>query len=110
MISAERYRFDRRTQEILERLTIPFAVYQYLENCARIAQDHFSAITQEEGLTERLDAVIAECAEANDGKTLPIRIGIYPDRMEQVEIGTAYDRAAGSEQPEKEQGLLLCLF
>jgi diguanylate cyclase (GGDEF)-like protein len=44
-------------------------------------------------LRERLDAVIADCAKANGGKNLPIRIGVYPDRIEAVEIGTACDRA-----------------
>ena len=63
------------------------------ENCARFAQDHFAAFAPEEGLQEHLDALIEECAEANDGKTLPLRIGIYPDRIEAVEIGTACDRA-----------------
>ena len=63
------------------------------ENCARVAQDHFTVFAPEEGLRERLDAVIKECAEANGGKTLPIRIGVYPDRIEAVEIGTACDRA-----------------
>lgn len=63
------------------------------ENCARFAQDNFAVFTEEDGLTERLDKVIAECAEANDGKSLPVRIGIYPDRVEDVEIGTACDRA-----------------
>ena len=63
------------------------------ESCARIAQDHFAAFAPEAGLRERLDAVIAECAGANDGKTLPIRIGVYPNRIEAVEIGTACDRA-----------------
>ena len=36
---------------------------------------------------------VKECAEANDGKTLPLRIGVYPNRIETVEIGTACDRA-----------------
>ena len=63
------------------------------ENCARFAQDHFAAFTREEGLEARLDALIAECAAANDGKTLPLRVGVYPDRIEEVEIGTACDRA-----------------
>lgn len=63
------------------------------ENCARFAQDQFAAFAPEEGLKERLDAVIAECADANDGKTLPLRIGVYPNRIEPVQIGTACDRA-----------------
>ena len=63
------------------------------ESCARFAQGHFAAFAPEEGIGERLDAVIAECAEANGGKTLPLRIGVYPDRIENVEISTACDRA-----------------
>lgn len=63
------------------------------ENCARFAQDHFAAFAPEEGLAERLKELMAECADANDGKSLPIRIGVYPDRIENVEIGMACDRA-----------------
>ena len=63
------------------------------ESCARFAQDHFAAFAPEAGLKARLDALIAECAEVNDGKTLPLRIGIYPDRIDKVEIGIACDRA-----------------
>ena len=63
------------------------------ESCARFAQDHFAAFAPEEGLTERLDKVITECAAANNGKTLPLRIGVYPNRIEKVGIGTACDRA-----------------
>ena len=63
------------------------------ENCAHFAQDHFAAFAPEEGLEERLEAVLAECKTANDGKSLPLRIGVYPNRIESVEIGTACDRA-----------------
>ena len=63
------------------------------ENCARFAQDHFAAFAPEKDLAERLDALIAECAGANGGKNLPIRVGVYPDRIEAVEISTACDRA-----------------
>ena len=63
------------------------------ENCARLAQDHFAAFAPEEGLRERLDAVIEECGCINGGKTLPLRIGVYPNRIEAVEIGAACDRA-----------------
>ena len=63
------------------------------ENCARFAKDHFAAFAPETGLRERLDAVIEECGKANGGKTLPLRIGIYPNRIEAVDIGAACDRA-----------------
>ena len=75
------------------------------ESCARFAQDHFAAFAEMEGLKERLDGVIAECVDANDGKSLPIRIGVYPDSIEAVEISTACDRArlaANSKRARKE--------
>lgn len=64
-----------------------------MKNCARFAQDHFAAIAVENGLEKRLDAVIAECAVTNNGKTLPLRIGVYPNRIEAVPIDVACDRA-----------------
>ncbi|MBQ6550925.1 MAG: EAL domain-containing protein [Lachnospiraceae bacterium] len=63
------------------------------ESCAHFAADHFAAFAPEEGLLERLSEVISEFALANDGRTLPVRVGIYSDRMELVEVGTACDRA-----------------
>ena len=63
------------------------------KGCARFAQDHFAAFAPEEGLRERLDVVIGKCGATNGGKTLPIRIGIYPNRLESVDIATACDRA-----------------
>ena len=63
------------------------------ESCGRFAQDHFAAFAPEKGLKEHLDVIIAECAKANDGKNLPLRIGIYPNRIESVQISMACDRA-----------------
>lgn len=63
------------------------------ESCARFAQDYFAVFAPEEGLKKRLDAVIDDCAKANDGKTLPLRIGVYPNRIEPVEVSAACDRA-----------------
>ena len=73
------------------------------ENCARFAQDHFAAFAEEDGLAERLDKVIAECSEACGGRSLPLRIGIYPDRIGDVEIGTACDRARLAADVRKKQ-------
>ncbi|MBR3742041.1 MAG: EAL domain-containing protein [Clostridia bacterium] len=80
---------DRLLRAVAEILAKHFSN----ESCARFAQDHFAAFAPEKGLKERLDALIAECAWINDGKNLPLRIGIYPDRIEKVEVGVACDRA-----------------
>ena len=63
------------------------------ENCARFAQDHFAAFASTLNLEETLDAIIEECASCNEGRNLPLRIGIYNTSIESVEIGTACDRA-----------------
>ena len=91
-------RFNRRYgfaegDRLIRAVAAIFAKHFSNESCARFAQDHFAAFAPEAGLRQRLDAVIADCAEANGGKNLPIRIGVYPDRIEAVEIGVAYDRA-----------------
>lgn len=63
------------------------------EDCGRFGQDHFAALALEEGLGERLDAIIDQCATANHGKNLPLKIGVYPNRIETVAIDVACDRA-----------------
>ncbi|MBR2677645.1 MAG: EAL domain-containing protein [Solobacterium sp.] len=56
-------------------------------------QDYFGAVTKETGLEEELQAVLRECGEINGGKTLPVRIGVYPYRLETVSASVASDRA-----------------
>ncbi len=61
--------------------------------CCHIGGDHFAAFTREEGLEETLRKLFADCEHINDGKNLPVRVGIYPDRLESVRVSTACDRA-----------------
>ncbi len=63
------------------------------ENCCRISSDHFVAIAPEEGLEERLQSLIAQSEGLNEGRSLPVHIGIYPSRIEPVPASTACDRA-----------------
>lgn len=91
-------RFNRRHgfaegDRLIRSVAAILAKHFSSENCARFAQDHFAVFAPEDGLKERLDTVIAECAGTNEGKNLPLRIGIYLDRIEPVEIGVACDRA-----------------
>ena len=62
------------------------------ENCARFTADHFAAFAPEEGLRKRLETLISEW-DRTGGKILPLRIGVYPNRIEALEIGAACDRA-----------------
>lgn len=59
----------------------------------RYSEDHFAAVCGEEGLEEKLSTVIRECERANGGNSLPVRAGIYRDRIEAVSVSVACDRA-----------------
>ncbi len=63
------------------------------ERCCRIGADHFAAQTEETGLDEKIQRMLAECQEMNDGKTLPLHVGVYPRQAESVHTSVACDRA-----------------
>lgn len=63
------------------------------ENCSRFGQDHFVVLTEARGLEGRLEELFYECWRINDGKSLPVRVGIYLDSVEAVDVSTACDRA-----------------
>ena len=63
------------------------------EDCCHIAADRFAAGTTEDGLESRLSHLLREAAKINDGKTLPVRIGIYSASMENVSVSAMFDRA-----------------
>ena len=44
MRAIQRYRFDKKTQEMLERMAIPFAIYQFVEK--RVGHCDFSRFLQ----------------------------------------------------------------
>ncbi len=62
-------------------------------SCCRIGQDHFAAVTDEAHLKEELQRIFDECLTINEGKTLPVRVGVYRNSTEEVDISTACDRA-----------------
>ena len=63
------------------------------ENCSRFGQDRFAVFTEETGLEERLRWLFRDVKKINNGKTLPVRVGIYLDSMGLVETSLACDRA-----------------
>ncbi len=63
------------------------------ENCSRFAQDHFAVYTDADRLDERLDVLLRDVGKANEGNSLPLRIGIYVDDDKGVDISDACDRA-----------------
>ncbi|MBP5292413.1 MAG: EAL domain-containing protein [Lachnospiraceae bacterium] len=86
------YSFEEGDRLILEISRILSRHYGD-NNVSRFSQDHFAIITTEEGLEEELEHIFEECEMANDGKSLPVRVGIYPNRLGDVNISAAYDRA-----------------
>ena len=63
------------------------------ENCCHIGQDHFAAYAVEDGLEQKLAQLIDAAGSLNGGNTLPVHIGIYPNRIEAVSASIACDRA-----------------
>lgn len=63
------------------------------ECCSRFGQDHFAVFTEEKDLEKKIKKIFRLMKTANGGKTLPLRIGIYPDSMGLVESSLACDRA-----------------
>ena len=80
---------DKLIREVAEILLRHFDI-----SCmSRFGADHFAVVTQKEGLEQTLQTIFAECAKANGGKSLPVRVGIYPDSLESVDVNSACDRA-----------------
>ena len=63
------------------------------ERCSRFGGDHFALYTEEEGVEKKLESVFREAKRINEGRTLRVRAGIYPDSMGIVETSLACDRA-----------------
>ena len=63
------------------------------QSTSRFGQDHFAVTTNDENLEKRLYGLFAECRDANNGKTLPLSIGIYQNSVEDVDASIACDRA-----------------
>ncbi len=63
------------------------------DNCCRVTADHFAVYTNTDNLNQRLAGFIKDIKMINDGRTLPIRIGIYDSSVERVSVTTACDRA-----------------
>ncbi len=63
------------------------------ENCCHVSGDRFFIYTVETGLQETLLVLFEQCKEINGGKSLPLRVGIYLNSMEDVGVSVACDRA-----------------
>ena len=78
---------DKMLKAFAERLADTFGH----EKCCHIGADRFAVSTTEDGLEECLEGFFAEVGKME--RHLPVRVGIYSTRIEDVPISTAYDRA-----------------
>ena len=62
------------------------------ESCCHIGADRFTVCAREDGLENVLDRFFRDAAKINDGKMLPVRVGIYTAGRENVPVSSAYDR------------------
>ena len=79
--------------KLIRALSVLLVKYFGEKNCCRLSQDNFAVYTNTGGLETKLKTLFKECLDLNDGKTLPVRAGIYVDDQAGVEIGVASDRA-----------------
>ncbi|MBR1885380.1 MAG: EAL domain-containing protein [Schwartzia sp.] len=63
------------------------------ENCCHLGADHFAAMVDENGMEESLGRLFAEWSELNGERHIPICVGVYPFRIEDLPIPSAFDRA-----------------
>ncbi len=59
----------------------------------RFSLDHFAAVVEEQGLEKELHEIFDACQEINDQRSLPVRVGIYQNSIEDVDVSVACDRA-----------------
>ena len=64
------------------------------ENCCHITADHFGVFSSEDALEAQLQRLFRETEGINDGRTLPLRVGVYSTSIEDVPVSIAYDRAS----------------
>ena len=74
------------TSELLKK-------YFSSENCGRMGSDHYGVFTELDGLEDILNAMFEEMKDVNEGRTLPIHVGIYSMEFESVSVSSAFDRA-----------------
>ena len=63
------------------------------DRSSRLGGDHFAVITEMSGLEDRLHQMFHDCRNLNEGKSLPIHVGVYSDGEGRLKASLACDRA-----------------
>ncbi|SEA64518.1 diguanylate cyclase (GGDEF) domain-containing protein [Oribacterium sp. KHPX15] len=80
---------DRLIREVANLLVKYFGK----EGCCRTTADHFTVYTYSKDLGNRLWEFVKEFRTVNDGRTLPVRIGVYDFKQGRVGAAIATDRS-----------------
>ena len=67
--------------------------YASNEDCGRIGQDHFAMFLCADDIESIVEQLFNDMKYVNDGRTLPVHIGVYSASFEDVSASTALDRA-----------------
>lgn len=84
--------FDEGDRLLIEIANMIEAHFGYSCVC-RYGDDHFAAVTSADGVAGRIENLLDACSRANNGNSLPMAVGIYPDNIEDVNVSIACDRA-----------------
>lgn len=63
------------------------------DNCGYLGQGCFAFVVQSKGVNDALHHVFNDCRELNDGRSLPLRVGVYVDEEAEMEASAALDKA-----------------
>ena len=80
---------DRLLQSFARLMTKEFGE----ENCSRFGQDHFVAVTESDGVEEKLNQLFREWEKQEIQDRPAVRAGIYLEGSEETDISVACDRA-----------------
>ena len=80
---------DKMLQNFARLLSSHFST----KHCCHIGADRFAAVAEEYELEDTLNRMFQEWRQMGEGKYLPISVGIFPNQLEEVPAGMAYDRA-----------------
>ncbi|MBR6916756.1 MAG: EAL domain-containing protein, partial [Clostridia bacterium] len=62
-------------------------------NCGHLSEDHFAVFTEKGKIEDSLERLFRESAELEGGNSLPVRVGVYVSRGEEVPVNVVCDRA-----------------
>lgn len=80
------------------------------EHSSHFGQGHYVIITDEEYFKETYQTIIEKCQNANGGNGLPVRVGVYPYSMGEIDINIACDRAKYASERQRDSYLSNCNY